>query len=437
MRAVKHLVYLGLIASSVIIISYGVFMFAKGYRFNLQTKTLKAQGVLVVNSYPSNSQLFINHTFSDLTPHTAYVGPGTYTIKVEKEGYARWEKTYVVEPESVYRTDAILFLRNPSLSPLTNRGLISPTLSPDSSSIVYIHSETAPSQVIPNDEEKNGIFYATINSKTLSIFKNKQLLLPLSSLPLEADLTKTVFIFSPTGKNILTFLKNKDDELISVQMLSLTDPGSALDVTYSYQTLLENWHEQNIELSSKLVDSQPKSIRTLLSKYAHFIALSPDKKNILYMAKEPYTISKIIKPPLKGSSPVAEKRTIQAGRFYIYNVKEDKNYQLPSFEKPTQEKLFNSLKELNTLTQITPETLNMTNRLFNTVFWYSDSKHIIMVHSDTIVAVEYDGTNEIIVYSGPFEKELYATTDDGKIMILTNFNPKRDKLPDAYAVSIR
>lgn len=438
MQNVKKIVYLGLIVSSVIVISYGVFMFAKGYRFNTQTRELKAQGVLVANSYPNDSQLFINGKFADLTPHTIYLNPGTYSVRIEKEGYTPWEKIYTVEKERVYRTDALLFLKNPSLSPLTNRGLISPALSPDNTSIVYIHNDISQNtQIIPNDEERNGIFYATINSRTLSIFKNKQLLLPSSLLPPDIDLTKTVFIFSPTGKNILTFLKNVDEEIVSVQMLSLTDPGSSLDVTYSYQTLLENWYEQNIELQLKLIDSQPKAIRLLLSEYARIIAISPDKKKILYIGKKAYTIPITIKPPLKGSSPIAQKRTIETGSFYIYDSKEDKNYQLSALDNAKRKDLLNDLETLENPSQITPETLAIASKLFNILFWYNDSKHIIIIHNDTIEALEYDGTNRTIIYSGPFEKKLYATTSDGKIMILTNFNPKRDVLPDAYAVSVK
>lgn len=438
MQNVKKIVYLGLIASSVIVISYGVYMFAKGYRFNTQTRELKAQGVLVANSYPNNSQLFINGKFADLTPHTVYLNPGTYTFRIEKEGYTPWEKTYTIKSESVYRTDALLFIKNASLSPLTNRGLISPALSPDNASIVYINNDTSlNAQILPNDEEKNGIFYATINSKTLSIFKNKQLLLPSSLFPQNIDVKKTMFIFSPTGKNILTFLKNTEDEVISVRMLSLTDPGSSLDVTYSYQTLLESWYDQNAELELKLVDSQPKAIRLLLSEKAKLIAISPDKKKILYMAKTAYTIPITIKPPLNGSSPIAEKRNIETGAFYVYNIKEDKNYLLTVLDSSTQKKVLDSLQLIEKPGQITPEILIMSRRLFNILFWYSDSEHIIMVHNDTIEALEYDGTNPISIYSGPFEKELYATTSDGKIIILTNFNPKRNELPDAYAVSIK
>ncbi len=438
MQNVKKIVYLGLIASSVIVISYGVYMFAKGYRFNTQTRELKARGVLVANSYPNNSQLFINGKFADLTPHTVYLNPGTYTFRIEKEGYTPWEKTYTIKSENVYRTDALLFIKNASLSPLTNRGLISPALSPDNASIVYINNDTSlNAQILPNDEEKNGIFYATINSKTLSIFKNKQLLLPSSLFPQNIDVTKTMFIFSPTGKNILTFLKNTEDEVISVRMLSLTDPGSSLDVTYSYQTLLENWYDQNAELELKLVDSQPKAIRLLLSEKAKLIAISPDKKKILYMAKTAYTIPITIKPPLNGSSPIAEKRNIETGAFYVYNSKEDKNYLLTVLDSSTQKKVLDSLQLIEKPGQITPEILIMSRRLFNILFWYSDSEHIIMVHNDTIEALEYDGTNPISIYSGPFEKELYATTSDGKIIILTNFNPKRNELPDAYAVSIK
>ncbi|MCR4330096.1 MAG: PEGA domain-containing protein [Candidatus Roizmanbacteria bacterium] len=438
MHNVKKTVYLGLIAGSVIVISYGVLMFAKGYRFNTQTREVHAQGVLVANSYPNNSQLFINGKYADLTPHTIYLNPGTYTVRIEKEGYTPWEKTYTVERESVYRTDALLFLKNASLSPLTDRGLISPALSPDDTSVVYISNDTSlNTQILPNDEEKNGIFYATINSKTLSIFKNKKLLLPSSLFPPNIDITKTMFIYSPTGKNILTFLKNADNEIISVRMLSLTDPGSSLDVTYSYQTLLESWYEQNTELELKLVDSRPKAIRQLLSEKAKLIDISPDKKKILYIAKTTYTIPITIKPPLKGSSPIAEKRTIETGDLYVYNSKEDKNYLLAVLDSTTQKKMLNNLQQVENPGQITPEILIMSSKLFDQIFWYSDSEHVIIVHNDTIEALEYDGTNKIIIYSGPFEKELYTTTSDGKIVILTNFNPKRNELPDAYAVSIK
>jgi hypothetical protein len=75
--------------------------------------------------------------------------------------------------------------------------------------------------------------------------------------------------------------------------------------------------------------------------------------------------------------------------------------------------------------------------LFDRLIWYPDSRHLVSSQKDTISVVEYDDQNKTLVYSGPFENKLLATSSDGRIVILTNINPKKNKLPDLYSVSIK
>ena len=69
--------------------------------------------------------------------------------------------------------------------------------------------------------------------------------------------------------------------------------------------------------------------------------------------------------------------------------------------------------------------------------WYPDSQHIVINEGKTIAVVDYDGQNKQTVYSGPYQKNFFALTTDGKILGLANLNPEMNDYPDIYAVGIR
>ena len=281
--------------------------------------------------------------------------------------------------------------------------------------VLYIKPDnTGEITPLPNEEERSGLFSTSLRSRGLSLFSGNALLLPYSQFPLEADSTRTKMTFSPDEKNVLIFFNTSEEELVRVYLIALANPASYLDVTLSYQTLLERWSSESTELHENFIAAQHQRIRDSLSKGAHIVQFSPDKKKILYLGIGNVTLDRVIRPPIQGSSPVAEHRSIEPGKLYVYDIKEDKNYELDLF--PTQQK---NLQEAANIA------------------WFSNSKHLVFSEADTISTVEYDAQNRTVIYSGPFEQSLLATTSDERILILTNLNPRKNNLPDLYAISIK
>ncbi len=88
-------------------------------------KTANEQGLALVE-YPADWDTYGNHAefirddkLITATDDTIYLEPGTYQIKIVKDGYAPWEKTMSIEKELVAQTNALLFPSAPSLTPLT------------------------------------------------------------------------------------------------------------------------------------------------------------------------------------------------------------------------------------------------------------------------------------------------------------------------------
>lgn len=412
-----------------------IILFARGYRFNLETKSLKSQGILVANSFPNGSQIYVNDKFSSLTPDTLYLKPGNYTVRLQKEGYIPWQKPYAIRGEVVSRTDALLFSTNPSLTPLTRQGVINPLLSPSKSGVVYL---ALPDESDAQSVENGGVFMSKISSQTLSLFRQSSLLISFNKLPYGFVPEKTTFIFSPDEKNVLVFLYNDTDSLMSALLISTTNPGAGfLDATISYQSLIEKWDIQQTEIQQRILEALHKKVRAVFEDNTYLIDVSLAKNKMLYFVLKPTVIPYVINPPLAGSVPTPETRALKPGEYYIYDIKEDKNYLLQISTPEERAIKLESLQNILASTDTTEQTWLTRYHAFDNVFWYSDSRHVAYIEGESIYVTEYDGQNSTLVYSGPFEPTFSAISQDGDLIILTNINPKKNKLPDLYTVSIK
>ncbi len=162
--------------------------------------------------------------------------------------------------------------------------------------------------------------------------------------------------------------------------------------------------------SQILLSSFPGPVAAFLNNYATNIKFSPDETKVLYEATASASLNEVITPPLIGSNPTIQSRTIAPDNWYIYDKKEDKNYNLADvrmFPDPTS------------------------------LIWYTDSKHIIMIEKDIIYITDYDGTNKKAIYGGPFEDHLvFPWPQGGKLIIMTNLN-KLHATPNLYAIDLR
>lgn len=107
----KYIVYvliIGLTSTYLIMLSYG-------YRINFQAKKIQKTSVIYLASLPRSVNVYINNKLlSDATPlRYTYVFPGYYDVKLEKEGYYDWEKSFNVIPDYISQdSDVIMILKD-------------------------------------------------------------------------------------------------------------------------------------------------------------------------------------------------------------------------------------------------------------------------------------------------------------------------------------
>jgi hypothetical protein len=424
-----------LVVSAILIVAAAIILFARGYHFNIGSRKLGSQGILVANSAPDNAQIYVDNEFISLTSDNVYLKPGAYQISIRKEGYSHWNKNFIIKGEVVSRVDAQLFSSNPSLTPLTNSGIIRPYLSPLKDKVSYL---ILPDETQFTEEEKGGLVISNLKTGTLNLFKQHNLLLPFSLMPSGAVPKKTVIVFAHNEKNLLAFFYDQFGNLLSSYLLSLNGSnGDYLDVTLSYQSLLDKWWLEKNIWQEKIYETAKPKIRRVLQKNTYLVEESPDKSKFLYFTLSDAKLPRVIEPALIGSVPTEENRQLEQANFYVYDKKEDKNFLIKGYSKEKREQIHAFLTAVNEAENISLEDTLKLGKLFNQLTWYSDSRHLVYSLNDTISVMEYDGANRTLVYSGPFEKNFLAASSDGRLVVLTNINPKKNDLADLYSVSIK
>ena len=373
-----------------------VIAYARGYRFDFQKGSLNPTGIIAITSNPKTAQIYLNDELKGLTDTNLTLPPGKYQIDIKKDGFTSWSKTVALKGELVLNIDATLFPTNPSLSPLTNLGIIKAVPLDDSDQTI----------IFAND----GIYLFDASHNQLPFFVPlktivKKTLLPdtvdfsQASATVSPDLKQAVFEFG-AGANQVSYLMSLETE--NQEVLNL--PPS------SKTTLLDAWQKQRDNNFQKILETYPSDFAKIASDSFKIVAFSPSETKVLYQAMDNVTLPAMITPPMIATNQTVETRGLKKNGLYVYDKKEDKNYFIGNW------------KSINSSFPIQ---------------WYFDSRHLVIEENKKISIVDYDNENKQTVYSGPFESNFFTTTSDGKIIVLVNLNPEANKLPDLYLVGIR
>ena len=410
------LILLCLIIATSLVILYG-----KGYRlaFNKDLPKISKTGILVANSTPNGAQVFIDNHLTTATDNTINLSPGTYDIKIQKEGYFPWEKKIKIDEEVVSKAEARLFPVAPMLASIATTSVVNPILDPSGTKIAFqIASESA--------VHKNGIYVLNMTANNISV---PILTLQSSSTQIADDTTaffsRAKLKWSPDGTQILADIASSADNSTTNYLLkadSLNDTPQ--DVTAVLQSTQDTWNQQKLEKNRSLVTGFKDNMRQLINNNFSIIAWSPDETKILYQASTSAQLPFMIQPRRIGIDTLTEVRQLTKNDIYVYDTKEDTNVRLPvKLSDSCQPQLTQGLDPF--------ENCNVP------VSWLSDSSHIIYVNDKKIIIMDDDGSNAITVYAGPFVDTFTAPwPDTSKIVILTNFsNP--DVPPTLYTIGLK
>jgi hypothetical protein len=356
-------------------VTVAVILFARGYRFSLRQQTFQATGLLSATSLPAGASIYVNGELKSATDTTLNLNPGIYQVKIKKEGFASWEKTLSIEPEVVTRASPLLFPSVPSLKAVAFSGASTPAISDDGSKVAYL--------------SESKLFTLDLTESPLGLLnRESRLVTPVKNI--------YKLIWSPDNKYILG-LSTPSAYLVDIAK-SETQP------VFDLKTLTNEWNVSKEIKSNRNIELLPVVLKNILATAAANLVWSPRENKLMYTATASATIPMNLIPKLPGSNTQSESRVLIPGKIYIYDLEEDKNFEIPE----------------------------------GVYSWFSDSNHLIKVENKRVTILEYDGQNQTIVYTGPMENNFAVPYPSSKqMLILSNLAGNPATAPNLYAVSLR
>lgn len=326
---------------------------------------------------------------------------------------------------------------------------------------------------------KNGLYVQELNSSPISLNKTAR---QIARIEPNYDYTNSTYTWSPNGSEILVSFKSGSHILLDATQFN--DLGTLKDVTVMLPQILSEWELELAREERVQLLKLPEFMANVATQSATNLYFSPDNKRLLYQALSDFDIPTGLVPTLPSSSTQTEARNVKSGAWYIYDIKEDKNFQiaegllpapspslvpktkkttiakptttppvtsftpsklilLPNFQEPIPAELVSSPSAFRALQNniSVSQTIVLFNAQYSPIFvgnmqWSPDSTHLIITTDSGIDLMEYDGTNRQTVYSGPMDKNIvYPWPDYSKIITRIQFSP--DTAPNLYTIKLK
>lgn len=380
-----------IIATTVILLTGVVvvtLLVAQGYQFDFHKRQLTPTGILVATSDPDGAAVYLNGELKTATNNSLNLTPGRYLVKIAKDGFTPWQKDITIKSKEVFKTNAFLFPSLPDLSPVTLNGAADPTLSPDGTKIAY--------QVASASAEKNGVWILDMGRIFGPDFRQV------------SSQTYTSLAWDPDSKQLLasssaaTYLLDTNQNNLQPAPLPAADTAS----------LLAQWQAAAAAKSAAMTAKLPKTIAAALATSASTLRFSPDDSKILYQATASARLPLVLTSYLPGTDPTPQARNLTATNVYVYDIKEDRNYEIS----------------------------NCKFQISNCV-WFPSSRHLLSYTDHEIAVTEYDGSNRAVIYAGPFVSPpaggVFPWPNWSKIIILTSLNAPTGLGENLYSINLR
>lgn len=458
--------------ATLIFILGGTFLmirYAQGYR-PTKTGNIKGTGLLSANSFPTAAEVYINGKLTTATDNTLNLDPGDYDIEIKKDGFHTWSKKVKITKELVTATNAQLFPSSPSLEPLTYVGAIAPIPAPDGTKLVFTVASASALA-------KNGLYVQELSSSPIALNKTAR---QIARTEANYDYTTSSYTWSPNGSELLVAFESGAHVLLSAS--AFNDLADLKDVTVRLPQILSEWElELAREERTRLLEL-PDFMAQVATSSATNLYFSPDGQRLLYQSTVELTIPDNLIPSLPSSSTQSQTRDLSPGSWYVYDLKEDKNFlitqgSLPSplpspspqskkisiidhpisstpfvpsklallnnINDPIPAELVSSPSAFQTLQKdyTTLESIALLNAQYSPIFvgtiqWYPNSTHLILLSDSGIELIEYDGTNQLKIYGGPMDKSIVYPWPDGS-KIITRLSFSEGALPNLYTIKLK
>jgi len=238
-RKVRLIILLFLILSFCVATPLILF-YTAGYRYDFSKGEVKQTGVLSVDASPEDMNVFLNNVKikNKMPIYLPNRAPGTYKIKLAKDGYKDWEKDITIESKkTTYIKEVTLFKEaEPVKILIDNKNPIQNIfISPSGNYILILSGEI--NKIIEIT------LYDTNSKKNNTIFRNIQTNWPKIS-------------WSPFDDYVLILTeKNLENE---VQLFDPANPG--LTIIKNFSTPIINWYWQKNSFTPAIYLQEKNSI---------------------------------------------------------------------------------------------------------------------------------------------------------------------------------
>lgn len=383
-------------------VTIGAILYGRGYRLTFKDSNgISGTGILVLNSFPEGARVFIDDNLTTATDNTINLSPGSYKVKIQKDGYYPWQKQVIVRREEVTHAIATLFPTNPRLESVTTLGALSPIIDDSGSKIAF--------QVASISAQKDGIYLLDMNQKSIIPFGGaiSQLVDDVSESFSNASIS-----FTPDGDDLIATTSGATQRTYKIPL----DGGDPVNITSTMAQLAKEDSLQREIINKKLINTFPKKLRQFAAANITGILISPEENKIFYTASQSATVPIVIDPPLPGTNPTPETRSITQGHKYVYDIEEDKNY-------------------------LILDTSGMEAVQIPTFKWHANGLNLFFINDQgnkkSIDTIEFDGQNRRTLYAGPLiDQYLFPWPDGTSVLILTNLNTP-DTPANLYRIGLK
>lgn len=461
-KIIWRIIFYSLFTVFFVIIATGIIFYARGYRYNFDTKKIEKTGMIYLDFYPTKAKVFFENKQLKRQKSPIKIKNLTtsdYQLRIEKEGFFTWNKKVTVKPERVNWNYIVLFPQNPEVQKLAEEAS-NFFLSPDDKKIAYINT----------NPENAGIYVVDI------ITKEQKKIFPQDNRLNPSRYIFEQLVWSPDNTKLLFIQKDKELTKSSIYIVNVLKPQEIiyLNELYPYDFEILDWIPQNDWISQNsneiiaytqqtiyrcnITTSQvPKVLAEKVNNFSlagnkiYYIKKEEDKTSLWGTDYEGNNQNKIL--DLEGKDTYKLYSSIHHNNLAIYNeVKQDfkiinyegNQYQINSQEKEVTDacwsqngkKIFyRNNYEIWTFFIEKEEKKVFENNLvvrfknkINKVLWHPDWNHLIFNIEDKIQICELDGENKIdfINISIPQFNLLTTGKDNPKKPILFFLNKEGD-----------